>query len=96
MFGIPHRLPGDLISDDHVNPEVFRDFASSDPSVDEARLMREAECKAHASISIRDRFDEAVQARWRKPIEPFMPDDVIMVWRVLVPSRGGNGLAQEV
>ena len=52
--------------------------------------MREASCKAHASTTIKDRFDEAVQARWRKPLEPFKPDDIIMVWRVPVPSKGGK------
>ena len=41
-------------------------------------------------MSIRDRFGEAVQASWRKPAEAFKPDDVIMVWRVPVPSKGGK------
>ena len=71
-------------------PRSFRDLASSDPSFEEARLIREAACKAHASVSIRDRFDEAVQARLRRPVEPFKPDDVIMVLRVPVPSKGGK------
>ena len=52
--------------------------------------MREASGKAHASITIKDRLDEAVQARWRKPLEPFKPDDIIMVWRVPVPCKGGK------
>lgn len=54
------------------------------------RQIKEAACKTHASVSIRDRFDEAVQARWRRPLEPFKPDDVIMVWRLPVPSKGGK------
>ena len=90
VFGIAHRLPGDLASDDHVRCEVFRDLASSDPSFEEMRQIKEAACKAHASVSIRDRFTEAVQARWRRPLEPFKPDDVIIVWRVPVPSKGGK------
>lgn len=90
VFGAAYRLPGDLTSDDHVHPEIFRDLGSTDPSFEEARLIREAACKAHASVSIRDRFDGAVQARWWRPAEASKADDVIMVWRVPVPSKGGK------
>ena len=90
VFGSAHRLPGDLLSDDHCDSQIFRDLASADPSFEEGRLIREAACKAHASVSIRDRFDEAVQARWRKPAEAFKPDDVIMVWRIPNPTKGGK------
>ena len=90
VFGTAHRLPGDLTSDDHVHPDIFRDLAATDPSFEEARQIREAACKAHASVSIRDRFDEAVQARWRRPTESFKPDDVIILWRQPNPIKGGK------
>ena len=90
VFGTAHRLPGDLLSDDHTEPSVYRDLACVHPSFEEARQIREAACKAHAAVSIRDRFDEAVQARWRRPAETFMQDDIVMVWRIPVPSKGGK------
>ena len=90
VFGTAHRLPGDLCSDDHTVPSVYRDLACVDPSFEESRLIREAACKAHASVSIRDRFDEAVQARWRKPAETFSQDDIVMVWRIPNPVKGGK------
>ena len=86
VFGTAHRLPGDLCSDDHTELSVYRDLACVDQSFEETRLVREAACKAHASVSIRDRFDEAVQARLRKPAETFRQDDIVMVWSIPVPS----------
>ena len=35
-------------------------------------------------------MDEAVQARWCKLAEAFKPDDVIMIWWVPVPTKGGK------
>ena len=83
------RLPGELTSDDPYIPDALHDLASSDPSFEESKKIREAACQAHASVSIRDRIDEAVTARFRRP-ETFKPDDVIMVWKVQVPSKRGK------
>ena len=65
VFGIGHRLPADLTSDDAYVPDVIHDLSASDASVEESREIRLAAMKAHAEVSIKDRIDEAVRARYR-------------------------------
>ena len=57
--------------------------------------MREAACKAHASVAISDRFTEAVHAPRNKRQEPFKSDNVVMVWREPVHSKGSACVSME-
>ena len=54
VFGIGHRLPADLTSDDIYGPDPIYDLAAADASFEESRQIREAAMKAHAEVSIRD------------------------------------------
>ena len=78
VFGIGHRLPADLTSDDVYAPDPIYDLAATDTSFEEARKMREAALKAHAEVSIRDRNEDSVRARSRTPTV-LRADDVILV-----------------
>ena len=80
MFGIGHRLPADLTSDDVYAPDPVYDLAATDASFVESRQIREAAVKAHAEVSIRDRVEDSVRARPRTQTV-LRPDDVIMVWK---------------
>ena len=82
VLGSARRLPGDLRSDDHTDSSVYRDLACIGTSYEEARLIREAATKGFASVSIRDRFDETVSARWRRLTEIFKQDVIMTVWRI--------------
>ena len=62
MFGIGHRLPADLTSDDAYVPDVINSVTAHDASMDEGRQIRLAAMQAHSEVSIRDRVDEAVRA----------------------------------
>ena len=81
VFGIGHRLPADLTSDDIYAPDPIYDLAATDASF-ESRQIREAAMKAHAEVSVRDRIEDSVRAR--------PPDDVIMVWKTNPPSKRGR------
>ena len=61
VFGIGHRLPADLTSDDINGPDPVYDLAAADASFEESRQIREAAMKAHA----RDRIKDSVRARPR-------------------------------
>ena len=65
VFGIGHRLPADLTSDDMYGPDPIYDLAATDASFEESRQIREAGMKAHAELSIRDRIEDSVRARPR-------------------------------
>ena len=65
MFGIGHRLPADLTSDDVYALDLVYDLAATDASFEESRQIREAAMKAHAEVSIRDRIEDSVHARPR-------------------------------
>jgi len=67
VFGIGHRLPADLTSDDIYAPDPIYDLAATDTSFEESRKIREAALKAHAEVSIRDRIEDSVRARSRTP-----------------------------
>ena len=77
-FGIGHRLPADLTSDDVCAPDPVYDLAATDASFEESRQIREAAMKAHAEVSIRDRIEDSVRARPRTQTV-LRADDVIMV-----------------
>ena len=65
VFGIGHRLPADLTSDDVYAPDPVCDLAATDASFEESGQIREAAMKAHAEVSIRDRIEDSVRARPR-------------------------------
>ena len=67
VFGIGHRFPADLTSDDIYGPDLIYDLAAADASFKESRQIREAAMKAHAEVSIRDRIKDSVRARPRTP-----------------------------
>ena len=85
VFGIGHRLPADLTSDDVCAP----DPAATDASFEESRQIREAAMKAHAEVPIRDRIEDSVRARPRTQTV-LRADDVIMVWKTDLPSKRGQ------
>ena len=89
VFGIGHRLPADLTSDDVYAPDPIYDLAATDTSFEESRQIREAATKAHAEVSIRDRIEDAVRARPRTQTV-LGADDVIMVWKTNPPSKRGR------
>ena len=89
MFGIGHRLPADLTSDDVYAPDTIYDLAATDTSFEESRQIREAAMKAHAEVSIRDRIEDAVRARPRTQTV-LRADDVIMVWKTNPTSTRGR------
>ena len=62
VFGIGHRLPADLTSDDMYGPDPIYDLAATDASFEESRQIREAAMKAHAVVSTRDRIEDSVRA----------------------------------
>ena len=78
VFGIGHRLPADLTSDDVYAPDPVSDLAATDASFEEFRQVREAAMKAHAEVSFRDRIEDFVRARPRTQTV-LRADDVIMV-----------------
>ena len=86
VFGIGHRLPADLTSDDIYGPDPIYDLAAADASFEESRQIREAAMKAHAEVSIRDRIKDSVRARPRTQTI-LRADDVIMVWKTKPPSK---------
>ena len=61
VFGIGHRLPADLTSDDMYGPDPVYDLAATDAGFEESRQIREAAMKAHAEVSIRDRIEDSVE-----------------------------------
>ena len=89
VFGIGHRLPADLTSDDMHGPDPVYDLAATDASFEESRQIREAAMKAHAEVSIRDRIEDPVRARPRTQTV-LRADDVIMVWKTNLPSKRGR------
>ena len=89
VFGIGHRLPADLTSDDMYGPDPIYDLAATDASFEESRQIREAAMKAHAEVSIRDRIEDSVRARPRSRTV-LRADDVIMVWKTNPPSKRGR------
>ena len=89
VFGIGHRLPADLTSDDVYAPDPIYDLAATDTSFEESRQIREAAMKAHAEVSIRDRIKGAVRARPRTQTV-LRADDVIMVRETNPPSKRGR------
>ena len=89
MFGIGHRLPTDLTSDDIFGPGPVYDLAATDASFEESRQIREAAMKAHAEVSIRNRIEDSVRARPRTQTV-LRDDDVIMVWKTNPPSKRGR------
>ena len=89
VFGIGHRLPTDLTIDDVYAPDPIYDFAATDTSFEESRQIGEAEMKAHAEVSIRDRVEDAVRARPRTQTV-LRADDVIMVRKTNPPSKRGR------
>ena len=89
VFGIGHRLPADLTSDDMYGPDPIYDLAATDASFEESRQIREAAMKAHAEVSIRDRIEDSVRARPRTQTV-LRSDDVIMVWKTNPPSKRGR------
>ena len=89
VFGIGHRLPADLTSDDIYAPDPIYDLAATDTSFEESRQIREAAMKARAEVSIRDRIEDAVRARPRTQTV-LRADDVIMVWETNPPSKRGR------
>ena len=50
VFGIGHRLPADLTSDDTFAPDPIFDLAATDASFEEPRQIREAAMKAHRGL----------------------------------------------
>ena len=89
VFGIGHRLPADMTSDDVCTPDRVYDLAATDASCEESRQIREAAIKAHAEVSIRDRIEDSVRARPRTQTV-LRADDVIMVWKTNPPSKRGR------
>ena len=89
MFGIGHRLPADLTSDNINAPDSIYDLAATDASFEQSCQIREAAMKAHAEVSIRDRIEDSVGAR---PLTPTVlrADDAIMVWKTNPPSKRGR------
>ena len=85
VFGIGHRLPADLTSDDMYGPDPIYDLAATDASFEESRQIREAAMKAHAEVSIRDRIEDSVRARPRT-----LRAMTIMVWKTNPPSKRGR------
>ena len=95
VFGIGHRLPADLTSDDVYAPDPIYDLAATDTSFEESRQIREAAMKAHAEVSIRDRIEGAVRARPRTQTV-LRADDVIKVWKTNPPSKRGRWIGPGV
>ena len=93
VFGIGHRLPADLTSDDIYGPDPIYDLAAADASFEESRQIREAAMKAHAEVSIRDRIKDSVRARPRTQTV-LRADDVIMVWKQTRHRNVAGGLDQ--
>ena len=89
VFGIGHRLPADLTSDDVYALDPIYDLAATDTSFEESRQIREAAMETHAKVSIRDRIEGAVRARPRNQTV-LRADDVIMVWKTNPPSKRGR------
>ena len=89
VFGIGHRVPADLTSDDQYVPDAVYDLAASDASFEESRRIREAAMKAFAELAIRERVEDSVRARPRTVTE-FKPDDVVVVWKTVPPARRGR------
>ena len=89
VFGIGHRLPADLTSDDVYAPDPVYDLAATDASFEESRQIREAAMKAHAEVSIRDRIEDSVRARPRTQTV-LRTDNVIMVWKTNPSSKRGQ------
>ena len=89
LFGIGHRLPADLTSDDVYAPDAIYDLAATETSFEKSRQIRETAMKAHAEVSIRARIEGAVRARPR--IQTVLrADDVIMLWMTNPPSKRGR------
>ena len=57
VFGIRHRLPADLISDDVYAPDPVCDLVATDAILEASRQIREAAMKAHAEVFVRDRIE---------------------------------------
>ena len=89
MFGISHRLPADLTSDDVCAPDPIYDLAATDTSFKESRQFREAAVETHAEVSVRDRIERAVRACPRTQTV-LRADDVIVVWKTNPPSTRGR------
>ena len=89
VFGIGHRLPADLTSDDANALDPNKDLAATDASFEESRQIREAAMEVHAEVSICDRIEDSVRARPRTQTV-WLADDVNMVWKTNPPSKRGR------
>ena len=89
IFGIGHRLPADLTSNDTYVPHVVQSLSAHDTSIEEAKQIRIASMQVFSEVSIRDRIVEAVGARYRTKTD-FRPDDVVNVWRSSTLAEKGK------
>ena len=71
VFGIGHRLPADLTSDDVYAPDPVYDLAATDARFEESRQIREARCRsvtASRTLFVLDleprRFSELMTSSW--------------------------------
>ena len=74
VFGIGHRLPADLTSEDIHAPDPIYDLAATDASFEESRP---------------DRIEDSVRARPRTQTI-LRADDVVMVWKTNLPPKRGR------
>jgi hypothetical protein len=80
VFGMGHRLPGELCSDDPYTRHAVDELLHLDAFMEESRRIREAAARAHVATSFHDRIQEASRARHRTSVE-YRSDDVVMVWK---------------
>ena len=89
VFGIGHRLPAELCSDDSFARDAIDELLHSDPSMEESRRIREAAAHGVITASYRVRIQEASRARHRIR-QDFRSDDVVMVWKKPLGNKRGQ------
>ena len=87
VFGSNARLPGVLLSDDLISPEML----SADPSAEfqRAEAIRTVVARATALHSDRAALRRALHAQMRKPPEPLRIGERVFVYRRAVPEAHG-------
>ena len=78
VFGVSHRLPGTLLSDDPIDPQLLADNSLTDYRRSEE--LRIAATRSWAALDNRSRMLKVLRARHRTP-QNFTDGQLVFVWR---------------
>eukprot|EP00959_Pyramimonas_sp_CCMP1952_P136340 2853022-Pyramimonas_sp.AAC.1 len=79
VFGEDIRLPGCLLSDDIISPEMLNTTPSAE--YQRAQSIRQAAMQATVSLSDLQTFEKALKSRMRKGHQELKDGEIVFIWR---------------